>query len=72
MINLPELWEDHFYSSDEQIAGPDIHEAVFLDVLVLHLHGHGLPAVKDGLVDLHQANDLFEQNNNRTSLPGLN
>ena len=72
MINLPELWKGHFYSSDEQVACPDIHKAVSLDVLVLDLHSHGLPAVKDGLVDLNQANDLFEQNNIQSSLPGLN
>ena len=52
MITLPELWEDHLHSSDEEVAGPDIHEAVSLDILVLDLHRHSLTAVKDGLVNL--------------------
>ena len=71
-ITLPELWEDHLHSSDEEVAGPDIHEAVSLDVLVLDLHGHRLPTVKDGLVDLDQSNELFGENNIPPSLPELN
>ena len=70
------MWEDHFNSSDEKITGPDIHEAVSLDVLVLDLHGHRLPTVKDGLVDLQESNVLFVENNiplpSLPSLPELN
>ena len=42
IMTLPELWEGHLDSPDEQVAAPDIHEAVLLDVLVLHLHCHHL------------------------------
>ena len=49
---VPELREDDLDSPDEEVAAPDVHEAVFLDVLVLDLHGYSLTGVKDGLVYL--------------------
>ena len=61
IMTLPELWEGHLDSPDEQVAAPDIHEAVFLDVLVLDLHGYRLTGVKDGLVDLHQSHNVFDK-----------
>ena len=42
----PELREDHLDSPDEGVTGPDVDEAVFLDILVLNLHSHNLKSVK--------------------------
>ena len=45
---------------------------MFLDVLVLDLHGYGLTGVKDGLMYLHQSHVLFDKTDIQQSLPELN
>ena len=56
---VPELREDDLDCPDKEVAAPDIHEAVLLDVLVLHLHCHHL-----NITDEHKHNQ-----DNKSSIP---
>ena len=49
---VPELREDDLDGPDEEVAAPDVHEAVLLDVLVLHLDSHHLNII----ISRHQDN----------------